>query len=91
MGQKTNPIEVDLSSEDGTQTGMVEMIMLINFAGITKSESISMLVYQKLIKSNYRENFKLVTVAFSLLLDLGCHCIGRWAKGRQVKEELRDY
>jgi hypothetical protein len=47
MGQKTNPIEIDLvSSEDGTQTGMVEMIT-INLPKITKSESISMLVYQK--------------------------------------------
>jgi hypothetical protein len=50
MGQKTNPIEIDLvSSEDGTQTGMVEMIMVINLPKITKSESISMLVYQKLV------------------------------------------
>jgi hypothetical protein len=31
MGQKTNQLEIDLvSSEDGTQTGMVEMIMVIN-------------------------------------------------------------
>jgi hypothetical protein len=48
MGQKTNPIGNRLvSSEDGTQTGMVEMIMVINLPKITKSESISMLVYQK--------------------------------------------
>jgi hypothetical protein len=45
MGQKTNPIGNRLvSSEDGTQTGMVEMIMVINLPKITKSESISMLI-----------------------------------------------
>jgi hypothetical protein len=60
MGQKTNQLEIDLvSSEDGTQTGMVEMIMVINLPKITKSESISMLVYQKLVyQSNHRENFE---------------------------------
>jgi hypothetical protein len=50
MGQKTNPIGNRLGIiRDGTQTGMVEMIMVINLPKITKSESISMLVYQKLV------------------------------------------
>ena len=50
MGQKTNPMETDLvSSEDGIQTGMVEMITVIKSPKIIKSESISMLVYQKLV------------------------------------------
>jgi hypothetical protein len=45
MGQRQIQLEIDLvSSEDGTQTGMVEMIMVINLPKITKSESISMLV-----------------------------------------------
>ena len=43
-------LETDLvSSEDGIQTGMVEMITAIKSLKIIKSESISMLVYQKLV------------------------------------------
>jgi ribosomal protein S3 len=60
-------LEIDLvSSEDGTQTGMVEMIMVINLPKITKSESISMLVYQKLVyQSNIERTLKLVTVTIT--------------------------
>ena len=67
MGQKTNPIGNRLGIIRGwTQTGMVEMITVIKSPKITKSESISMLVYQnKCIKNNYRENFKLVTVTIT--------------------------
>jgi hypothetical protein len=50
MGQKTNPIEIDLvSSEDGTQTGMVEMIMVINCRESQIRQKVYPLVYQKLV------------------------------------------
>jgi hypothetical protein len=63
----TNPIGNRLvSSEDGTQTGMVEMITVINLPKITKSESISMLVYQKLVYLVIIERtLKLVTVTIT--------------------------
>jgi hypothetical protein len=50
MGQKTNPIGNRLGiSEDGTQTGMVEMIADKLAEDHKIRESISMLVYQKLV------------------------------------------
>jgi hypothetical protein len=52
MGQRQIQLEIDLvSSEDGTQTGMVEMIMVINLprSQIRKyiHARLSKLVYQK--------------------------------------------
>jgi ribosomal protein S3 len=60
-------LEIDLvSSEDGTQTGMVEMIMVINLPKITKSESISMLVLKASVsKVIIERTLKLVTVTIT--------------------------
>jgi hypothetical protein len=88
MGKKTNPMEIDLSSEDNP-----------NWYGgndydkpcrRSQSESISMLVYQKsyVIESNYRENLKLVTVTITTARP-GI-IIGRWTRGRQVKRRTQD-
>jgi anaerobic ribonucleoside-triphosphate reductase len=50
MGQKTNPIGNRLGIIRGWDSNWYGgMIMVINLPKITKSESISMLVYQKLV------------------------------------------
>jgi hypothetical protein len=61
---------------------MVEMIV-INLPRITKSESISMLVYPSVSKVIIER-----TVCSSLL-QTWYHYRKRWTRGRQVKEELK--
>jgi ribosomal protein S3 len=61
-------LEIDLvSSEDGTQTGMVEMIMVINLPRITKSEKY---IHARLSKASVSKviierTLKLVTVTIT--------------------------
>jgi ribosomal protein S3 len=79
-------LEIDLvSSEDGTQTGMVEMIMVINLPKITKSESISMLVYQKLVYQKFERTLATVTITTARPGII----IGKGGQVDKLKEELK--